>query len=301
MKHVLVTGGTGLIGRPLVDALLARGDRVTLLTRDVDRAVALFRGRVEAVDWSGIEHLQAGCDAVVNLAGESLNSGRWTRARKQAILQSRTQTTRALVHALAQFEQKPRVLINASAVGYYGTSETATYTERDILMPRDFLARVVCAWEDEAARAREAFARVVCARFGVVLSRAGGAFPALIKPYRIGFGGTIGSGRQWLSWVHIQDVVGMLLLAIDEETLSGPLNVTAPVPVCMREMGEMIALELHKPHWLSVPAFVLRALLGEMATLVLEGQRALPTVAQAHGYAFAYSDLRNALNNLLGQ
>ncbi|KYP80048.1 TIGR01777 family oxidoreductase [Ferroacidibacillus organovorans] len=299
MTHVLVTGGTGLIGRPLVDALLARGDRVTLLTRDVDRAVALFHGRVEAIHWEELDQTRAAYAAVVNLAGESLSAGRWTSERKARIMGSRVQTTRALIRAIAQFEQKPRVLVNASAIGYYDTSETATFTERDVCLPDNFLAQVVRAWEDEASRAREAFVRVVFARFGVVLSLEGGALPSLLKPYQLGIGGTVGSGRQWLSWIHIGDVVGMLLLAIDQTGLSGPLNVTAPAPVRMREMGKTIALALQKPHWLPAPSFALRALLGEMATLVLDGQRVLPTVAQTHGYAFLYTNLQNALGDFV--
>ena len=237
----------------------------------------------------------AGAGAVVNLAGQSIAGGRWTRARKAAILSSRLQATRGLVTAfLDGARPPPSVFVSASAVGYYGPCGDEEVTE-DSPAGSDFLARVCRDWEQAALAAREV-TRVVVLRGGLVLDRRGGALPLMALPFRLFAGGPVGSGRQYVPWVHLTDWTAMARWAIDETTVSGPLNVTAPAPVTNREFGEELGRVLRRPPALPAPAFALRVVLGEMAdALLLSGQRARPARAEAQGFRFRYSELGAAL------
>ncbi|HEX7064667.1 MAG TPA: TIGR01777 family oxidoreductase [Bacillales bacterium] len=299
--HVVITGGTGFVGQELTNSLINDGHKVSILTRNP--AGKPEKRNVTYVKWlaDGAEpekELQ-NVDAIVNLAGESINSGRWTAKRKQQILDSRVKATKSVMGIIEKLDRKPDVLVNASAVGYYGMSESETFTEEAQVHADDFLAGVVRRWEKEAAQAEAHGVRTVFARFGVIFGEEDGALPRMVLPYKLGVGGTVGSGKQWLSWVHIDDVAGMIRFAIENPAVKGPLNVTAPEPEKMKEIGQTIGEIMHRPHWMPVPDFAMKAALGEMSNLLLKGQRVLPQKAERHGYNFHHPLLKPALNNLL--
>lgn len=236
------------------------------------------------------------CDRVVHLAGEPV-AQRWTPAAKQRIHDSRVDGTRRLVDALARQSRRPPVLLCASAVGYYGSCGDETLTELS-LPGSDFLARVVVDWEDAARSAEPLGIRVVRLRFGMVLGH-GGALAKLLPPFRYGVGGRLGSGQQWMAWIHIQDAVNLILFALDFPAIRGPINATAPHPVTNDEFTSRLAMALHRPAILPVPGFALRIALGEMSEMLLASQRVLPSVAKSAGFSFQYPDLQAALDNLL--
>ncbi len=304
MRTILIVGGSGFVGRELAAECVREGWRTVVASRDPVTAEKTAPMGVTVLPLQAaadIERTLGDCpDALVNLAGENLQSGRWTEERKRAILSSRVETTRELVASMSGWRQAPGVLVNASAIGFYGTDATRVWTENDPGGDSDFLADVVRRWETEAIRAEELGVRVVLARFGVILGRGGGALGKLALPYRLGIGGTVGSGEQWVSWVHMRDVVRMVLWSIDEKGIEGPLNVTAPQPVTMRALGRAMARVTGRPHWLTVPAIALRLVFGEMASLMLEGQRVLPQKAVEQGYAFYAEEIDAALRDLLG-
>ncbi len=302
MARYLIVGGTGLVGRAMVKRLLERGDHVAIGTRSPYREplsdVRVVRLPLSPDEWEKAA-AQAPFAGVVNLAGRSIFSGRWTRETKQAILSSRVATTQLLVNWLQNSKTRPSVLVNGSAVGYYGPSAGAEISEDSEPEQRDFLAGVAAAWENAADTAQASGVRVVKARLGVVLAKDGGALPRLLLPYRMRVGGTIGSGRQWVSWVHIDDAARLLVAALDQPDVAGPLNVTAPEPVTMRDLGTAIARELGTHSLFSVPKFAIRAVLGEAGDLILYGQKVLPKKALASGFDFQYSTIQDALRQLL--
>ena len=286
--RVLLTGGTGFVGGAVAHALRAGGHDVTIVSRRPGYVPA------KAISWGGVGAAVAECDAVVNLAGEGVAEGRWTAARKAAILSSRVEGTRAIVDAIAGARTPPKVLVNASAVGIYGATKDR---ELDESAPAGtgFLAEVCQAWEAEARRAEPLGVRVATMRLGVVLAGDGGALARMIIPFRLGLGGSLGSGRQWMSWIHRDDVVALILAALENAAYAGPVNVTAPAPVRNREFTKALAHAVARPAVLPVPGFALRLALGEMADVLLTGQRVVPAVAQAAGYAFKYPGLAGAL------
>ena len=291
--RVLVTGGTGLVGRPACDALRAAGHAVTIVSREPGRVPA------RAIGWDGLRTAIPETDAIVNLAGESIASGRWTAARKAAIRSSRVEATRALVDAVAAASPRPKVLVNASAVGYYGAHGDEPLDET-AAAGTDFLARLCVEWEAEARRAEALGVRVVVVRLGVVLAPDGGALSAMLLPFRAGLGGPIGGGRQWISWVHRDDVVGLLREAVGNAEYAGPVNATSPNPVTNRDFARALGRALHRPTVLPVPGIGLRLLMGEMATMLLTGQRVLPKVAERLGYAWQQPELPEALERCVG-
>jgi uncharacterized protein len=300
--HVLVAGGTGFIGSALVQDLTAGGHRVTILSRKGGSHPA--GDGVDFLAWEGRSIPQGApgmppVEAIVNLAGVSIGSGRWTAARKKAILGSRRDTTRALREYSAGLSPHPAVLVNASAVGYYGPVEGGEVRE-DHPAGSDFLAQVCRAWEEEARAFEQLGTRVVCLRFGVVLGAGGGAFGRMALPFRFGFGGPIGSGRQWFPWIHIADAVGLVQFALARAEVSGALNATAPDSVTSRDFARALGRAMRRPALLSVPAAVLKILLGEMAVMLLTGQNAVPARAESLGYAFRHPALDGALNDILG-
>ncbi|MCT4568666.1 TIGR01777 family oxidoreductase, partial [Bacillus thuringiensis] len=272
---IAISGGTGFIGKSLSTFFIQKGYTVYILTRK--KTTETSDPNLQYVQWT--PDLQtfplSSIDVVINLAGESINS-RWTKQQKKAILNSRIQTTKGLIKQLQGLHTKPHTFINASAIGYYGTSEIESFTEQHETPGNDFLANTVYSWEQEASKARSLGIRTIYARFGVVLGANEGALPKMLLPYQFYIGGTIGSGKQWLSWIHIDDVVRMMDFIIHKKEIDGPLNMTAPTPIRMKEFGETIATIMKKPHWLPVPSFIIQTLLGEMSILVLEGQRVLP-------------------------
>lgn len=293
--RVGVVGATGFVGRALVSALRARGDSVVAFSRDPARArkslPTVTEARpLEALTAEGVSDL----DAVVNLAGESVGAKRWDDAYKAAIRESRVLTTRRVVDAIGAASPRPQVLVNASAVGFYGPRGEEDVTEATP-PGGDFLASVCRDWEREAERVSGFGVREVRARLGVVLGDAGGSLEKMLLPFKMFVGGPVGDGRQWFPWVHLDDVVGAIVWALDHPTLRGPVNVTAPEPLRFREFSAALGRRLHRPSWLPVPAFALRLVMGQMAEVVVSGQRALPAALLADGYLFKYSRIDDAL------
>lgn len=300
---IVVAGASGLIGRRLTKALLQSGHAITGLTTGTlvpgAREDPLFR----RVHWDGtttgdwMSHLD-GADAVINLAGQSLASGRWTETRKRTIISSRLRSTKSIVEAMRLAARKPAVFVNASAVGYYGPVASGDVGE-DHPPGTDFLASLCAQWENEASAAAILGVRTVMLRSGVVLDPAGGALRRLVLPFKLFVGGPLGDGNQWMPWIHRDDQVRAILYAIEKPALSGPINLAAPEAVTMAEFSRILGQVLRRPSVMKVPAFVLRALLGEMAIIVLTGQRAVPRKLLQAGFRFSYPSLPEALSNLL--
>lgn len=307
-SRVTVTGATGLIGVALVEALQQRGVEVTVLSRDPARArerlSAAGRPPVEAFAWDLLEQpapsaALEGRDAVVHLAGENV-AQRWSEDAKRAIRESRVTGTRNLLAGLAATQQRPRALVSSSAIGYYGAHGEEPLDE-DTPPGEDFLAQVCLAWEREAAKAGELGARVVCVRTGVVLHKDGGALAKMLPPFRLGVGGPVAGGRQYVSWVHRADVVGMYLAALEDERWSGPVNATAPDPISNRELSQTLGRVLHRPALLPVPGAALTLLYGEMSVIVTAGARVMPAKPLVLGYEFEHPQLAEALSSALAR
>lgn len=299
--RVTLTGATGRIGTQLVGALLDRGDEVTVLSRSPERARERL-GDVEAHAWdpgAGPAPAEAlgGRDAVVHLAGEDL-AQRWSEDAKRRILESRELGTRNLVEGLRAADPRPAALVSASAVGWYGSRGDERLDE-DAPAGDDFPAQVCAAWEREAAAAGELGLRVVPVRTGVVLSSEGGALEKMLPPFKLGVGGPVAGGRQYVPWIHVDDVIGIYLRALDDPAWSGPVNATAPEPVTNRELSKALGRALKRPVIAPVPGFAVKLLFGEMATLVISGQRAVPRRALEHGFEFSHPELDEALRSVL--
>ena len=297
---VTVTGATGLIGNALVGALRARGDEVTVLSRNPERAARELG--VEAVSWDPIAEPApaaaiSGRDAVVHLAGEPV-AQRWTDEVKRSIRTSRDVGTANLVAGIAASEPRPAVLVSSSAVGYYGKHGDEIVTE-DTQAGTDFLAEVCVEWERRARAAEELGLRVVIVRTGVVLDANGGALKTMLPPFKAGVGGPVAGGKQYMPWIALDDIVGIYLAAIDEGSWSGPVNGTAPNPVTNAEFSKALGRALNRPAVFPVPAFAIRALYGEMAEIVTEGQRAVPERTLGFGYDFRQPGLDAALVSAL--
>jgi uncharacterized protein (TIGR01777 family) len=302
---IAITGATGFIGGRLVEKLTTSGQHILILARNPERAKLQFPPAkfpnleivgcqiTESGTW---QQAISGCDAVVNLAGEPI-AERWTPENKKAIRQSRQRGTEKIVEAIGQASAKPSVLINASAIGYYGTSETATFTENSP-PGSDFLAQVCQAWEAEAAKVREFGVRLAILRLGIVLGE-GGALARMIPPFKLFAGGPLGNGKQWFSWIHLEDLVNVIWEILQHPEFEGIFNATAPNPVRMGEFCQTLGEVLNRPSWLPVPDFALELLLGESAKVVLEGQQVLPTRLQAAGFQYQYSTLKPALTAIV--
>jgi uncharacterized protein len=296
---IVIAGGSGFIGKKLTDTLLRNGHEVVILTRKQRPAT----GKVSYVRWleedaqPEAEIKQA--DAFINLAGVSINDGRWTKTHQKQIYESRITATDELLRIMFKMKEKPSALINASAIGIYPASTNAVYTEDSSEIAGDFLGRTVFDWEKEAKQAEEQGIRSVFMRFGVVLGKEGGALPLMSLPYKLFVGGTVGTGEQWVSWVHVTDVIRAITFAVETRELSGPVNVTSPSPVKMKDFGKTIGTVLHRPHWLPVPSIAMKLALGQKSALVLEGQHVLPKVLINAGYEFSFPSLEEALENLL--
>lgn len=299
---IAITGATGFVGLALVQRLMAEKEQVLVLTRNPDQAKRIWPSGVEIVGYSVTEGGPwqgkiAGCDAVVNLAGAPIAEERWTPQRKQILRDSRILGTQKLVEAIAMADPKPQVLVNTSAVGYYGTSETAEFDESSGA-GNDFLGQLCVEWEQSAQAVSQYGVRCAILRFGIVVGD-GGAVAKMIPPFKMFAGGPIGSGQQWFSWIDIDDLVSLIGFALRQPQIQGPFNATAPNPVRMNDLAATLGNILNRPSWLPVPSFVLDALLGDGAKVVLEGQKVLPKKTLDAGFEFKYSTLKDSLEKVL--
>ncbi len=298
---VAITGATGFVGKRLVEQLQARRDQPLILTRNRDTASKAFPN-LEVVAYTPTksgswQEAISGCDAVVHLAGEPIAESRWTLKQKQEILNSRQLSTQKIVEAIAKANPKPAVLVNASAIGYYGTSETAIFDETSA-SGNDFLAEVCQKWEAEAQKVKELGVRLVILRLGIVLGD-GGALAKMIPPFKLFAGGPLGTGKQWFSWIHRDDLVNLIIEALTRSDFEGVLNATAPNPIRMSELCQILGDVLNRPSWLPVPSFALEALLGEGAQVVLEGQQVLPKRTTSYSFNYQYPTLKQALEEIV--
>jgi uncharacterized protein (TIGR01777 family) len=299
--RVIITGGTGLIGRALATDLISDGHRAIVLSRNPDRARNLPSGvhleRWDARSAKGWGHLADGADAVVNLAGHSL-LGYWTPQRKRRIVESRLNAGRAVVEAVEAAPVKPRVVVQASGINYYGPAGDRKVTEQ-APPGSDFLGRTAVQWEDSTAPVESLGVRRVTVRSGLVLSLAGGSFPLVLLPFRLYVGGPLGTGRQWFPWIHIVDCVRVIRFAIGEEKARGPLNAVAPQTVTYADLSRALSRAMKRPAWIRVPVWALRLVLGEMRAVVLNGQRAVPQKLRDLGFSFRFPNLEPALQDVL--
>ncbi|EHQ91011.1 TIGR01777 family oxidoreductase [Desulfosporosinus youngiae] len=301
--NVLIFGGTGFLGRHLTEELLSCGYQVSVITRNRQMIANKIESDVELLEWdnttplSSIRNLGA-IDGVINFAGESIGNRRWTDSVKPEILNSRINSTRAIVNAINDGTIKPKVLINASAVGYYGSHQNEKITESEA-PGQDFLAEVCRKWEAEAYKVHKQSTRVVTIRIGIVLGSQG-ALARMVTPYKFYVGGPLGKGDQWLSWIHIQDLLRMLRFIIEQDQVTGPVNGTAPNPVTMKDFSKTLGEVLGRPSWLPAPEFLLRMALGQMSEMLLHGQRAIPKKIVEAGFEFRFPDLKSALEDALG-
>lgn len=303
---IAIAGATGFIGTRLVEKLQEGGHQLLVLTRSAERARRVFPEvafpNLEIVSYTPTQsgdwqQAIAGCDGVVNLAGAPVAEERWTPSTKQEILESRKIGTEKIVEAIDRADPKPAVLVNSSAIGYYGTSETATFDETSS-SGDDFLARVCREWEAEAQKAKATGTRLVIIRTGIVLGQ-GGALGKMLTPFQLFAGGPIGSGRQWFSWIHRDDIVNLFVQALTRRDLEGVFNATAPTPVRMNELCKTLGDAMNRPSWLPVPDFAIQLLLGDGAKVVLEGQQVLPKRTLESGFEFQYPALKPALEQIL--
>lgn len=302
---LVVAGGTGFIGSALCARLTGQGHSLILLVRSISAAAeapnktAILWQPGSAGAWEQtLEETIAGADGIINLAGEPIAAKRWTEGQKRKLRSSRIDTTRILVTAIGRAKKKPGFFINASAVGYYGPRGDEVITEESG-PGGDFLAEVCSEWEEEAKKAEAHGVRVIRLRTGIVLGKGGGALSKMVPPFKLFIGGPLGSGRQWMPWIHLEDEIGLIQFLLENNGARGAVNATAPNPVTMKEFCRTLGSVLHRPCWAPVPAFALRLLLGEIAEMLLTGQRAVPAAAQKLGYRFRYPRLQEALEALV--
>lgn len=330
--RIILAGGTGFIGCALRESLAQAGHEVVILTRQRPRenqpgVRTRYRywnpssafGREGSLWESEIE----GVDAVINLAGEPIVGRRWTPAQKKKIVESRTNATRAIVNAIQKSRRKPFLLLNASAIGYYGPTPHVSFqgspaspagggqppkrggphgeegVNEEAPAGSDFLARACQAWEAEAIRAEDFGLRVIRLRIGIVLEKSGGALAKMLPPFKTGLGGPLGSGRQWMSWIHLQDLIGLIHLILEKKEIRGVVNGTAPSPVTMKEFAAGLGRALKRPAFFPVPGFIVKILLGEMSDVLLKGERVLPKRALEAGYVFKFPTLEAAFKEIL--
>lgn len=301
---VLIFGGTGFVGRNLTQELLENGFQVYIVTRNPPKNPSTLGHRVQVIEWDNISPLSSlkkleQIDAVINLAGESIGNRRWSKSVKEKIIASRVRTTQGIVSAINNGTIQPQVLINASAVGYYGPCGDEEITEYE-KPGQDFLAQVCQAWENEAYKVRSDSTRVVTIRTGVVLGKEG-ALNRMALPFKFFVGGPLGKGNQYLPWIHIQDLVRMIRFIVEYQELTGPINAVAPNPLRMKDFSKVLGKVLKRPSWFPVPEFLLKIALGQMAEMLLHGQRAVPRKILDSNFRYRFPDLEMALEDILGK
>ena len=297
--HILLTGGTGLIGRQLCQHWLAQGHRLTVWSRHPEQVARLCGGAVRGV--ASLQEVIGPVDAVINLAGAPIADRLWTHKRKALLWSSRISLTETLLAWLESLAEKPAVLISGSAVGWYGDGGERELTEASGPVQDDFPSQLSVAWEETAQRAEALGIRVVLVRTGLVLAAEGGFLSRLLLPFKLALGGPIGNGRQWMPWVHINDQIALIDFLLHQRDASGPYNACAPHPVRNREFAKTLGQVLHRPAFMPMPAFVLKVGLGELSGLLLGGQKALPERLLAAGFTFQFTELKAALDDLSGR
>lgn len=303
MMHVIITGGTGLIGAALVQNLLKDGHQVTVLSRSPQQKQNPALSGAQIVGWDartaqGWGEVADGADAIVNLAGAGIADSRWSAERKREIVESRVNAGKAVMEAIRNAKQKPKVLVQSSAVGYYGPSDDTILTESSS-PGGDYLSQVCFEWEASTAGAKEMGVRRPVIRTGVVLTTQGGALPKMLLPFQFFIGGPLGSGKQYFPWIHIDDEVRAIRFLLDSPTADGPYNLTAPNPPTNAEFSKQLGTAMSRPSLMPVPSFGLQILFGEMSTVLLDGQRAVPQKLQADGFQFQYAEAVPALHDVL--
>jgi len=304
--NVLITGGTGFIGGEICNKLLQKGHTIVLLTRINEKVRAdLQKPGISFVPYDYAEDsilpldLMRKIDGIINMAGEPIFTGRWTEEKKKRILDSRLNITRQLVDCIANLKgKKPQVLVSASAVGYYGPRNDEEMNEDD-QRGSDFLAQVCIRWEEAALKATALGVRTVTLRTGIVLDKGGGALAQMVPPFKYFVGGTIGSGKQWFSWIHREDMTNLYVFALEDDRLSGPVNATAPNPVKMSEVSATMGKVLHRPSWFPIPEFLAKAIMGESAQVVVTGQKAIPKKLLQLKFPYKYTHILKALQDSL--
>ncbi len=305
MARIIITGGTGFIGRPLSQRLVDRGYEVICLTRHASAASEKWGNRIKFVDWNGRNAVgwggyAEGAFAIINLAGESIASGRWTAEKKQRIIQSRMNAGEAVVKAVQSAKKKPEVLIQASAIGYYGDGEDTVLDETSP-PGKGFLSDVTKKWEDSTAPVEPRTRRIIN-RTGMVLGPNGGALVRLVQPFRFFVGGHIGTGEQWNSWIHLEDVIQSILFLMEKKDMRGVFNLTAPCPLKNKDFSRIIGEVLGRPSWFPVPGFFLKLVFSELAKeALLSGQRVYPKRLEESGYKFVFPEAKKALIDILGK
>lgn len=295
---VIIFGGSGFIGKHLTSYFTKKGYEVVLVSRS-QRQVG--EPRVRNVTWNDLEQSVASLEdayAFVNLSGETINQY-WSPKAKEKILDSRIGTTKQVAEMVQRVKTKPKVVINGSAIGVYGMSESNVFDEVNPTSSDDFLSRIVNEWEN-VANMIEPYARLVKLRLGVVLDKDGGALPKMLVPYKLFIGGRVGTGKQWISWIHVKDLVKLIDFCIENENIEGPINATAPNPATNDELGRAIAKVLHRPYILTAPALIIQLIFGEMSQILLKGQKVIPKKALEHGFNFAFPTIEEAVKDLLG-
>ncbi len=295
---ILLSGATGFIGKSLINELLKTGHDLILLTRNPSKIIQ--RPSLSVLPWDGEStklwgHSADGVDAVINLAGEGIADKRWSESRKKALIESRAKSTKAIVEFIRTAKKKPSVFINASAVGYYGNVPSGDVFESSP-KGQGFLAETCDLWEKEAKPAEALGVRTAFIRIGIVLEDGGGALAKMTFPFSLYAGGPLGSGKQWFPWIHRDDIIGAILFILQNQNLSGPVNLVSPNPVTMSEFCKKLGKVMRRPSWAPVPGFMLKILLGEMADMLLGGQRALPKKLTDAGYVFKYNEAEDALH-----
>ena len=299
---IVITGGTGFIGRHLCHTLIQNQHELTVLSRNPSKARNYLPKPIFISEWNtlaqeALEKVLEGTEAVINLAGEPIADARWTEARKQLLRSSRIETTRRLVEALSRISKRPNLLINASGIGFYGPQELTTVNESSAA-GKGFLADLCVDWEREACRAEDLGIRVVRLRIGMVLGKDGGALPKMVLPFRFFFGGPISPGSQQVSWIHLDDLARLINWLLVNPSITGPVNGVATEPVTIREFCRTLGRVLGRPSWLPVPAFALKIALGELSTLMTTGQKVEPLVAKRDGFQYTYPKLESALQSI---
>ncbi len=300
-QTILITGGSGFIGGNLANCLSSAGHRIIILTRKRPKMVQKFANRYRLIE--DLDELTADTtlDVIVNLAGEPIANGRWTKTKKQKIINSRINTTNKVIALIHRLHNKPRVLISGSAVGYYGSKLEDTELNEDAPTTNEFTHQCCDAWEKSALQAQAEGVRVCLLRTGIVLGKNGGALQQMLLPFKLGVGGRTGNGQQWMSWIHIDDLLCIITHLINNENIAGPVNCTAPIPVRNVEFAHTLASTIHRPCLFIIPAFILRLVFGEMAqALLISGQRVVPQKIQSTGYQFQFATLASALRDILG-